>query len=88
LNGLDEKKGKYMTVSELKSFVFTTLQSFNGAIPAEEQLRILANTPAGQSLPVAAKAEMEMHLKQLIARYALLTEADVRVLLMQQNTAR
>jgi len=88
LNGLDEKKGKYMTVSELKSFVFTTLQSFNGAIPAEEQLRILANTPAGQSLPVAAKAEMEMHLKQLIARYALLTEADVRVPLLQQKTTR
>lgn len=88
LNGLDEKKGKYMTVSELKSFVFTTLQSFNGAIPAEEQLRILANTPAGQSLPVAEKAEMEMHLKQLIARYALLTEADVQEPLLQQKTTR
>jgi type VI secretion system protein VasL len=85
LNGLDEQRGKYMTVSELKSVVFTTLQSFNRAIPAEEQLRILAQTPAGQPLPVATQAEVEMHLKQLIARYALLTEADVRVLPMQQK---
>jgi len=68
-----------MTASELKSVVFTTLESFNSAIPAEEQLRLLANTPAGLSLSVAAQAEMEMHLKQLIARYALLTQADERV---------
>lgn len=70
LNGLDEQKGKYMTVSELKSVVFSTLQSFNQSIPAEEQLRILAQTPAGQPLPSAAAAQAEMHLKQLIARYA------------------
>jgi len=88
LNGLDEKKGKYMTVSELKSVVFTTLQSFNRAIPAEEQLRILANTPAGQPLPIASQADMEMHLKQLIARYALLTQVDGRLPLTQQKTAR
>jgi len=77
-----------MTVSELKSVVFTTLQSFNRAIPAEEQLRILANTPAGQPLPIASQADMEMHLKQLIARYALLTQVDGRLPLTQQKTAR
>jgi type VI secretion system protein VasL len=38
LNGLDEQKGKYMTVSELKSVVFSAMQSFNQSIPAEEQL--------------------------------------------------
>lgn len=70
LNGLDEHKGKYMTVSELKSVVFSTMQSFNQAIPAEEQLRVLAKSPAGQPLPVAASAPTEMHLKQLTARYS------------------
>lgn len=70
LNGLDEHKGKYMTVSELKSVVFSTIQSFNQSIPAEEQLRILEQSSAGQPLPPAAGAEAEMHLKQLIARYA------------------
>lgn len=47
LNGLDEQKGKYMTVSELKSVVFATQQLFNQSIPAEEQLRALAQNSAG-----------------------------------------
>ncbi|EPG7395247.1 hypothetical protein I8I98_004770 [Enterobacter cloacae] len=46
------------------------MQSFNQAIPADEQLRVLAKSPAGQPLPVAASAQTEMHLKQLIARYS------------------
>lgn len=70
LNGLDEKKGQYMTVSELKSVVFSTIQSFNQSIPAEEQLRILSENPTGVPLPAAARAQLEMHLKQLAARYA------------------
>ncbi|MEX3021784.1 VasL domain-containing protein [Kluyvera sp. STS39-E] len=70
LNGLDEQKGKYMTVSELKSVVFAVRQSFNQSIPAEEQLRVLSENPAGAPLPAAAKAQLEMHLKQLAARYA------------------
>ena len=69
LNGLDEKKGKYMTVSELKSVVFSSMQSFNRSIPAEEQLRVLSANPAGLPLPVTARVQLEMHLKQLIARY-------------------
>ena len=70
LNGLDEQKGKYITVSELKSVVFSTLQSFNQTIPAEEQLRVLSATPAGGALPAVARAQLEMHLKQLAASYA------------------
>lgn len=70
LNGLDEQKGKYMTISELKSAVFSTMQAFNQSLPAEEQLRVLAQTPAGEPLPAAASARLEMHLKQLTARYA------------------
>lgn len=78
LNGLDEHKGKYMTVSELKSVVYSAMQLFNQSIPAEEQLRVLAQLPVGQPLPPATEAQAEMHLKQLIARYA-----DIR-----QNTSK
>ncbi|RRW59170.1 ImpA domain-containing protein [Pantoea dispersa] len=70
LNGLDEQKGKYMTVSELKSVVFSIRQSFNQSMPAEEQLRILSENPAGVLLPAAARSQLEVHLKQLAARYA------------------
>jgi len=70
LNGLDQQKGKYITVSELKSIVFTAMQSFNKSIPAEEQLRVLSQPPAGAPLPAAARAQLEMHLKQLTASYA------------------
>ncbi|WP_447087540.1 VasL domain-containing protein [Enterobacter bugandensis] len=70
LSSLDEQKGKYLTVSELKSVVFSTMQSFNHAIPAEEQLRRLSQYPAGSALPEAEKTQLELHLKQLATRYA------------------
>lgn len=70
LNGLDEQKGKYMTVSELKSVVFSAMQSFNQSIPAEEQLRRLSQYPAGNVLPEGEKTQLELHLKQLATRYA------------------
>ncbi|ELN2577004.1 TPA: type VI secretion system ImpA family N-terminal domain-containing protein [Enterobacter kobei] len=70
LNGLDEQKGKYMTVSELKSVVFSAMQSFNQSIPAEEQLRRLSQYPAGNLLPEGEKTQLELHLKQLATRYA------------------
>ena len=76
LNGLDEQKGKYMTVSELKSVVFSAIQSFNQAIPAEEQLRVLSQVSPERPLSTAAQAQAEIHLKQLIARYALLTRPE------------
>ncbi|CAI0888978.1 VasL domain-containing protein [Serratia ficaria] len=86
LSGLDEQKGKYMTVSELKSVVFSTMQSFNQSIPAEEQLRALSENPAGEPLPAAAKAQLEMHLKQLIARYARLVQPEMdRITDMESN---
>lgn len=70
LSSLDEQKGKYITVSELKSVVFSTIQSFNHAIPAEEELRRLSQYPAGSALPEAEKTQLELHLKQLATRYA------------------
>ncbi|QLR43357.1 type VI secretion system ImpA family N-terminal domain-containing protein [Enterobacter sp. RHBSTW-00994] len=74
LNALDEKRGKYMTVSELKSQVFAVTQSFNRAIPVEEQLRQLAAIPEGQPRPEAWQSQTEQHLQQLIARYTLLRQ--------------
>lgn len=74
LNRLDGQKGKYMTVSELKSQVFTITQAFNQTVPVEEQLRQLAEQPADKPDPVALRSQTAQHLKQLLARYALLTK--------------
>ncbi|MEG5673982.1 type VI secretion system contractile sheath large subunit [Enterobacter hormaechei] len=72
LNALDEQKGKYMTVSELKSAVFAMSQSFSHTVPLEERLRLLSILPAGQPLSAAQLNQTEQHLQQLIASYALL----------------
>ncbi|MCG5130257.1 type VI secretion system ImpA family N-terminal domain-containing protein [Enterobacter mori] len=74
LNALDEQRGKYMTVSELKSQVFAIMQSFNRAVPVEEQLRQLSGIPEGQLWPAAQQNQTEQHLQQLIARYVLLKQ--------------
>lgn len=58
-----------MTVSELKSVVFSLRQSFNQSMPAEEQLRVLSENPAGVPLSAAARSQLAMYLKQLAARY-------------------
>lgn len=72
LNALDEQKGKYLTVSELKTAVFAIMQSFNRAVPLEEQLRQLAALPVDQPWPAARGSLAELHLQQLIVEYALL----------------
>ncbi len=74
LNALDEQKGKYMTVSELKTAVFAMTQSFNSAVPVEEQLRQLAEWLQNQPWPAAQQSQTEQHLQQLIARYVLLKQ--------------
>lgn len=74
LNSLDDKKGKYLTVSELKSIVFAATQAFNQGIPAEEQLRVLAQYAQEQPASMAKKAQLERHLQQLIAGYAELQQ--------------
>lgn len=73
LNGLDEKRGKYLTVSELKSEVFAIAQAFNQNPPAEEQLRQLSTVRAGNGASAIQLQQTELHLKQLLASYALLT---------------
>ncbi|MNG01386.1 ImpA domain protein [compost metagenome] len=67
LNGLDGQRGKYMTVSELKSAVFAITQSFNKTVPLEEQLRQLSERPSS-----AGFSQTKMQLERLLSRYALL----------------
>lgn len=74
LNALDEKKGKYMTVSELKSAVFAIMQSLNRTVPAEEQLRQLSAISAGEASHAVRQRQVEQHLQQLIAAYATLKQ--------------
>ncbi|MEB6337967.1 VasL domain-containing protein [Serratia rhizosphaerae] len=76
LNALDGHKGKYITVSELKSQVFTATQAFNKTIPVEEQLRLMSIRENPQMIPAAQKMQTELHLKQLITRYSAVTTSQ------------
>ncbi|MCX8955745.1 VasL domain-containing protein [Erwinia psidii] len=72
LNALDGQKGKYLTVSELKSQVFSATQAFNQSVPVEEQLRLMSANPDPKTIPEAQRVKAEQHLKQLIAGYSAL----------------
>lgn len=65
LNALDEKRGQYMTVSELKSAVFEMMTRFRQTVPAEEQLRVIQllqdDSPARQQ----QIQQTEQHLSAL-----------------------
>ncbi|AIR66373.1 VasL domain-containing protein [Cedecea neteri] len=72
LNALDERKGKYLTGSELKSMVFTITQHFSRSVPLEERLYLLSQVPAGEPLPDGQLAQTDMQFRQLLNRYALI----------------
>jgi type VI secretion system protein VasL len=74
LNALDERRGKYLTGSELKSMVFAVTQAFNKTVPIEEQLRQLAAASAGSALPATEQLQAEQRLIQLFNRYLLITQ--------------
>lgn len=76
LNALDGQKGKYLTVSELKSQVFAATQAFNREVPTEELLRQMAAQDNPQSISAAQKLQTEQRLKQMITRYAQLDNAQ------------
>ena len=67
LKGLDEKRGKYLTVSELKTAVYNLTQAFNGTVPLEEELRVLQQSNG--EAPQHQLTQAETHLSQLIASY-------------------
>ena len=71
LNALDEKRGKYLTVSELKSEVFAIMQTFNRAPPVAELLRRYS-----ADAPEMQRKQAEMALAQLQKRYFLLRAGE------------
>ena len=72
LNALDGRKGKYLTVSELKSRVFSATRALNQSVPVGEQLRRMFANPEPKTIPEAQRVQAGEHLKQLIAGYAAL----------------
>ncbi|PVZ86372.1 hypothetical protein C9426_16155 [Serratia sp. S1B] len=72
LNALDERKGKYLTGSELKTMVFGITQEFGKTVPIEEQLRQLAAASTGNTLPANPQSQAEQRLTQLLNRYMLI----------------
>lgn len=84
LNALDGQKGRYLTVSELKSQVFAATLAFNKTVPVEEQLRLMSGQQAPGAILEAQKLQAKQHLQQLITRYFALTRG---VTLPQQQSA-
>lgn len=72
LNMLDERKGRYLTGSELKSMVFTITQNFSRSVPLEEQLYQLGQSENAASGRAAQLAQVDMQFTQLLNRYALI----------------
>ncbi|AKP33016.1 VasL domain-containing protein [Yersinia aleksiciae] len=73
LNGLDEKKGRYMTVSELKTVVFAIQQPLAKTLPLEELLRQYQEQSAsGQTPSSVLRQQIDSRFSQLLNRYALL----------------
>ncbi|EOC1264941.1 hypothetical protein ACI09N_004594 [Cronobacter turicensis] len=73
LNALDERRGKYLTGSELKTMVFNIRQAFAAMPPAEELLRQMAEQRQQGVVPTGLRQETETRLNQLLYRYVLLT---------------
>lgn len=67
LNTLDGQKGKYITVSELKSSVYEMMNSFHQTVPLEEQLRILQSQQGDVSM--ATQQQIQRHFNGLVQEY-------------------
>ena len=75
LNRLDEQRGRYMTVSELKTEVFGIMQAFNRHIPAEEQLRRYGEVRNQNGSESQQKLTQDA-LTELLNRYWFLRHGD------------
>lgn len=82
LNGLDKTKGKYLTVSELKTGIFSAMQAFNQQIPVEEQLRRYAE---GNGDQLSEQTQTGLLLKQLMFRYQLIQQDNAESLNDQEK---
>lgn len=73
LNQLDEKKGQYMTVSELKTAVFSISQVFSNSVPVEELIRQIQASPQNQPFSRDLLNRVDLQLSQLNNSYLLAT---------------
>lgn len=73
LNALDSQRGRYITVSELKSVVFAVQQPMNRTPPLEELLRQLEEQQRSGKVSSALQTQIDSRLTQVLNRYALLT---------------
>jgi len=71
LNRLDGQRGKYLTVSELKSQVFGMLTSFRQTVPVEEQFRLLRQLPED-----SLQRQQQIHLVEQRLRAQIYTLAQ------------
>lgn len=74
LNALDEKRGKYLTVSELKCAVFNMMTSFRQTVPAEEQLRAIHLQEGASPARQQQIQQVEQHLRA--QAYTLMQEKE------------
>lgn len=70
LDALDGQKGKYLTVSELKSQVFGMMTSFRQTVPVEEKFRLLNQLPNDSLQRQQQVRQVEQHLRAQIFRLA------------------
>ncbi len=75
LNSTDTQRGKYLTVSELKSSVFAITQTLSQNVPLEEQLRQLSQQKNDNGSQTATEQQAAQHLLQLQNRYALTVQS-------------
>ncbi|MCX8959056.1 hypothetical protein EHW66_19945 [Erwinia psidii] len=76
LNALDGQRGKYITVSELKSQVFGMLTSFRQTVPVEEQLRQLKQLPEDSLQRQQQIQQAELRLRAQISTLAQEKQRD------------
>ncbi|QHM74698.1 hypothetical protein C7M52_00640 [Mixta theicola] len=76
LNALDEKRGKYMTVSELKTAVYAAQKAFNRAVPAEERLRRYVAAQEQRAETGAEQRQAATALDLLQNRYFLIGQKE------------
>ena len=76
LNAIDGQRGKYITVSELKSQVFGMLTSFRQTVPVEEQLRQLKLLPEDSLQRQQQVQQAEQHLRAQISTLAQEKQRD------------
>ncbi|WP_323839987.1 VasL domain-containing protein [Photorhabdus africana] len=77
LDALDEKRGRYLTGSELKSMVFGIQQPLMRTPPLEELLRQLAEQQKSGTASPALRQQIDTRFNQLLNRYALLMQSVI-----------